>query len=135
MAWGEKSKRSSCCAAGKRFIKLAMPSRWYGEHEDDTREQWLESARTTPAQWHMTAKGRRDPEDYPDLAKSKYEGEQSVIVIWCPFCGFRLPPVRLRAKPPKKICVTINGGESCDTCNARHECGCATADRLWEPVP
>jgi hypothetical protein len=60
----------------------------------------------------------------------------SIPVIFCPFCGKKLPEIIERPNPPKRICTVTDGGYYCDTCQERLcACKCEIPWMRWMPAP
>lgn len=56
-----------------------------------------------------------------------------VRVFFCPFCGTKLPEVRLKATPPSPLCKP--GMDYCGTCNERMmNCLCYPIEAAYEVV-
>ena len=119
--------RLSCCEEGKKFIGLRHEGGlFYAEYE--SAEAYLKKMRETPPLWTMHAK----------TFSTRWERSDDVSarVAFCPFCGTKVPPVRLRKDPPKKICVILDGGYYCATCEERLQaCNCHLPERMWEAAP
>lgn len=55
------------------------------------------------------------------------------VASHCPFCGQKVPDVRLRANPPKRVCTIVDGGYYCNTCGERLDgCRCAPPEYNWK---
>lgn len=64
------------------------------------------------------------------------EGE--FVIEFCPFCGTKLPDVRLKDihEWPQYVMTVIDGGYYCDTCKQRlNECQCSHPEEMWELKP
>jgi hypothetical protein len=120
--------RLSCCDQGAKFVGLRHESALFYDRSYKTAEEFLAHMRATPPLWTMHAES---------FATRWYRTDKvSVRVSFCPFCGVKTPDVRLRKKPPTKICVVIDSGYYCDTCTKRlNECQCHLPERLWEAAP
>lgn len=56
-----------------------------------------------------------------------------VRVVFCPFCGAKLPAVRLKATPPSPLCKP--GMDYCETCGERMmTCLCYPPEAAYEVV-
>lgn len=100
------------------YIRLACDHDKLTYVEHRTAAAYFAAARANPPPWALWT--------VPDGARIRF----------CPFCGAAVPAIRLRKRPPKRIRVVTDGGYYCDTCKLRLEsCGCASIERLWEPVP
>jgi hypothetical protein len=119
-----------CCAQARAFSFLQMPDEFYYETRK-TKKAFFEAVRATPPVWALRATQDHfngydkdpDPRQYPNP------------IVCCPFCAEFVPSLRLCAKPPKKVCVIIDGGYYCDTCEERlNACECKPAVFLWEVV-
>ena len=54
---------------------------------------------------------------------------------FCPYCGTKMPKVKMRKRPPKKVYSDDDGGYYCGTCSNRNmECSCAPRTVLFEVV-
>lgn len=111
-----------CCTDGARFIALRCSMDMiYSEHEST--EAALAADQETPPTWQL-------------ILKDQVGNTEVATILCCPFCGTPVPPIRLRARPPKAVCLVIDGGYYCATCEKRlNECRCANPARLWEIAP
>lgn len=113
----------TCCPDGARFVALhydPVPL-FYSEHA--TRDAFLAVARANPPRWSISAM-----DDYGKICRR-------VAIVACPFCAKPVPEIRLRSKPPQRVCVVTDGGLYCDTCERRlDDCRCLPTERLWEAV-
>lgn len=110
-----------CCDDGARFVALRYP---YEEGLLDRgfadRDAFFSVVRSTPPRWSL-------------LARDDAGTARVATICCCPFCGVPVPGLRLRARPPRRVCATLDGGYYCDTCARRLiECRCAPPERLWE---
>jgi hypothetical protein len=116
--------RLTCCEQGGKFIGLRHE--WLCR-EYDSSEDFLQKMRETPPLWTMHVK--------TFVTRREHADQGSAHVSFCPFCGTKVPGVRLRKNPPKKICVILDGGYYCATCEERLDsCDCALPARMWEAV-
>ena len=120
--------RLPCCERGARFARLRHASELFYDSEYENRTEYLVRFRETPPSWMLVVESLRDAGLPPHT--------ETVPFDFCPFCGTKVPPVRLRAREPKKLCVVLDSGYYCDTCKRRlMECRCAMPDQLWEIDP
>lgn len=129
--WGDPPddgrSRLACCARGAKFVGFRHDSdMFYAEYAD--LESYMAKARSTPPAWGLYLK--------PYVLRWDHASEERVHVAFCPFCGTKVPEVRLRADPPVKICAVLDSGYYCATCEERLQgCRCDLPERLWERVP
>lgn len=120
--------RLSCCEEGAKFVGLRHEAGLFYDREYKDADAFLKKMRETPPLWTMHAK----------TFSTRWERSDDVSarVAFCPFCGARVPPVRLRKDPPKRICVVLDGGYYCATCEERLQaCNCKLPERMWEAAP
>lgn len=110
-----------CCDKAKQFIRAAYEDP--GRDDGDVDAYMMYVTRTPPV-WRISARQNGDS-GYNRFAQ----------VSFCPFCGVRLPELRLRKTVLQTICVVVDGGYYCQTCEKRLiGCRCADPARLWEPA-
>ncbi len=120
--------RLSCCPDGAKFVGLRHAASLFYETEYANRADFLKRMRETPPAWTIHAK--------TFVTRWEHSDEVSKVVAFCPFCGTKVPDVRLRTEGPEKICVVLDGGYRCNTCKERLvNCECSLPERLWEAAP
>lgn len=131
-----------CCPVGKTIILSydlldlyaivdagAQPSK---EQRQRAAETYLSTLRSTPPIWTMYLDARVLSHIYPYADALNM---QRVVARFCPGCGSAVPDLQLKARPPKKITIVVDGGYYCETCEERlMGCDCADPATLWEPV-
>ena len=54
-------------------------------------------------------------------------------IDFCPFCGQKLPPIRMKDPLPEPVMTMDDGGYYCSTCHERlHCCECRPPEEMWE---
>ena len=123
-----KGAQLPCCGQGRKFVGLRHESALFYDSQCEGPEDFLQKMRVTPPCWMM----------HVQTFVSRHERalSDSARIAFCPFCGTKVPGVRLRRNPPKKICVVLDGGYYCATCEERLDsCNCALPAQLWEAAP
>lgn len=117
--------RLPCCKQGSKCVVLHHESALFHDHDYQSPEDFLQKMRVTPPLWTMHVQ--------TFVQRHERSTSDSARIAFCPFCGTKVPGVQLRSDPPKKICVVIDGGYYCATCEERLDaCDCALPERLWE---
>ena len=116
--------RLTCCVQGGKFVGLRHEGHLFCE-EYQSPEDFLQKMRATPPRWTM---------DVHTFVDRHERSDQDIVrITYCPFCGTKVPGVRLRRNPPEKICVILDGGYYCATCEERLDsCDCDLPKQLWE---
>lgn len=119
----------TCCDAAR--ITRAVTLEAEGQGQPD----FAERCRIAPPAWRL----RLDLSQRSLVDLSPEDTLAFFAACWtpvrhCPFCGATPPALRLVANPPAKICISTDGGYSCDTCGEDRDCECAPPESLWEPV-
>lgn len=87
----------TCCPDGARFIELRFPAELYDREYAD-RDAFFAAACTMEPRWTLIV---RDQVSQLDCAAT---------IKVCPFCTAPTTAIRLRAKPPTRICSVTDGG-------------------------
>ena len=68
------------------------------------------------------------------MAKGHFPKDSRVCEIhFCPSCGEKLSPVRMKEVLPEKVVTIEDGGFYCSTCGERlNVCECARPHEMWE---
>lgn len=125
----------NCCESARTFIQLRF-AEYYVTDPNHFRK--------SKPFWTMAGMRRNDGECIWDTT--------ALRIYVCPFCGKKLPDVRLKQPPPDavidpievqsatytttKVMSMLDGGYRCNTCGERlHSCTCDPPETLWEIIP
>jgi hypothetical protein len=66
---------------------------------------------------------------FPDPGPQDYCLEAEVT--FCPFCGWKLPRLKLKETPPPHVYDRDNL-DTCEECEQRRDCICSSPESMWE---